>query len=81
MLKHELTHSFIQQKTHGRAPDVAPGRIGAMDGREAQRRQCSVLVQVYDEKQAMRLSQLEGSWMQLSGPMRRLRVCVGARQY
>jgi tetratricopeptide (TPR) repeat protein len=50
VLKHELTHSFIQQKTHQdiqpknsarRCADVGPRRSGAMDGRTPQRRQRS----------------------------------------
>src|SRR6202047_2107601 len=39
-----------------------------MEGQRS-RYNASVLVQVYDEKQAMGLGQLEGSWMQLSRPI------------
>jgi hypothetical protein len=69
VLKHELTHSFIQQKTHSRAPTwVQEGIAQWMEGQRS-KDNAAVLVQVYDEKQAMTLGQLEGSWMQLSGPI------------
>ncbi len=69
VLRHELTHSFIQQKTHSRAPTwVQEGLAQWMEGQRS-KDNASVLVQVYDEKQAMGLGQLEGSWMQLSGPI------------
>src|SRR5580704_4193004 len=69
VLKHELTHSFVQQKTHGRAPVwLQEGIAQWMEGQRS-KDNASVLVQVYDEKQAMGLGQLEGSWMQLSGPI------------
>jgi tetratricopeptide (TPR) repeat protein len=69
ILKHELTHSFIQQKTHGHAPTwVQEGLAQWMEGQRS-RDNASVLVQVYDEKQAMTLELLEGSWMSLSGPV------------
>jgi hypothetical protein len=66
VLKHELTHSFIQQKTHGRAPTwIQEGIAQWMEGQRS-RDNAAVLVQVYDEKQAVGLGQLEGSWMRLS---------------
>jgi len=69
VLKHELTHSFIGQKTRGRAPTwVQEGLAQWMEGQRS-RDNASVLVQVYDEKQAMTLELLEGSWMSLSGPV------------
>jgi acylphosphatase len=69
ILKHELTHSFIQQKTHGRAPVwLQEGIAQWMEGQRS-KDNAAVLVQVYDEKQAMGLGQLEGSWMQLTGPI------------
>jgi tetratricopeptide (TPR) repeat protein len=69
ILKHELTHSFIQQKTHGRAPVwLHEGLAQWVEGQRS-RDNASVLVQVYDEKQAMSLAQMENSWMQLSGPV------------
>ncbi len=65
VLKHELTHSFIQQKTHGRAPTwVQEGLAQWMEGLRSGDN-AAVLVRVYDEKQAMTLEELEGSWMKL----------------
>jgi tetratricopeptide (TPR) repeat protein len=67
VLKHELTHSFIQQKTHGRAPTwINEGLAQWMEGRRS-RDNAALLVQIYDQKQAMTLGQLEGPWMRLSG--------------
>jgi tetratricopeptide (TPR) repeat protein len=67
VLKHELTHSFIQQKTHGRAPTwVQEGLAQWMEGKHSSEN-ASLLVQIYDQKLAMRLGELEGSWMGLSG--------------
>jgi tetratricopeptide (TPR) repeat protein len=67
VLRHELTHSFIQQKTHGRAPAwVQEGLAQWMEGKRSDEN-AAVLVQVYEAGQAASLSQLEGSWMGLSG--------------
>jgi tetratricopeptide (TPR) repeat protein len=67
VLKHELTHSFIQQKTHGRAPTwVQEGLAQWMEGQRSTDN-AAVLVQIYDGKQFMALGQLEGTWMNLSG--------------
>jgi tetratricopeptide (TPR) repeat protein len=67
VLKHELTHSFIQQKTHGRAPTwVQEGLAQWMEGKRSAEN-ASMLVQIYDQKLAMRLNELEPSWMNLSG--------------
>jgi hypothetical protein len=64
VLKHELVHSFVQQKTHGRAPTwlqegLAQWMEGTRSGQNA-----GALLQVYDAKQSISLKQLEGSWMQ-----------------
>jgi tetratricopeptide (TPR) repeat protein len=67
ILKHELTHSFIQQKTHGRAPTwVQEGLAQWMEGQRSTDN-AAVLVQIYDGKQFMTLGQLEPTWMNLSG--------------
>jgi tetratricopeptide (TPR) repeat protein len=65
ILKHELTHSFVQQKTHGRAPVWLNEGIAQWIEGSRSRDNAAVLVQVYDEKQAMALGEMEGSWMQL----------------
>jgi tetratricopeptide (TPR) repeat protein len=71
ILKHELTHSFIQQKTHGRAPTwVQEGVAQWMEGKRSDEN-AAVLVQVYNAGQAASLGQLEGSWMGLPGPVAR----------
>ncbi len=65
VLKHELTHSFIQQKTHSRAPTwIQEGVAQWMEGKRSDEN-APVLVQVYDQGQAAALGQLEGSWMGL----------------
>jgi len=67
VLKHELTHSFIQQKTHGRAPTwIQEGVAQWMEGKRSEEN-AAVLVEVYDQGQAAPLSSLEGSWMGLPG--------------
>ena len=69
ILRHELTHSFIQQKTHSRAPTwLQEGMAQWMEGKRSDEN-ASALVQVYDAGQAAPLAQLEGSWMRLPGPM------------
>lgn len=71
VLRHELTHSFIQQKTHGRAPTwVQEGVAQWMEGRRSDEN-AAVLVQIYDAGQAAPLGRLEGSWMGLPGDMAR----------
>lgn len=65
ILKHELTHSFVQQKTHSLAPIwVHEGIAQWVEGQQS-RDNAKVLVQVYDEKQALPLGEMEKSWMQL----------------
>jgi tetratricopeptide (TPR) repeat protein len=65
ILKHELTHSFVQQKTHSRAPIWLHEGIAQWIEGQRSRGNAAVLVQVYDEKQAMALSEMENSWMGL----------------
>ena len=65
VLRHELTHSFIQQKTHGRAPTwIQEGLAQWMEGKRSDQN-AGVLVQVYQGGQAASLGRLEGSWMRL----------------
>jgi tetratricopeptide (TPR) repeat protein len=67
VLKHELTHSFIQQKTHGRAPTwIQEGLAQWMEGKRSGE-DASALVQNYDQKYVISLGELEPSWMRLSG--------------
>jgi tetratricopeptide (TPR) repeat protein len=65
VLKHELTHSFVRQKTQAAAPTwVQEGLAQWMEGKRSGFN-APVLLQVYDAKQAMSLKDLEGSWMGL----------------
>ena len=71
VLRHELTHSFIQQKTHGHAPTwVQEGVAQWMEGKRSDEN-AAVLGQIYDAGQAAPLGRLEGSWMRLPGDMAR----------
>jgi tetratricopeptide (TPR) repeat protein len=67
VLKHELTHSFIQQKTHGRAPTwIQEGIAQWMEGKRSGENALA-LIQLSDQKAAKPLSELEGTWMGLPG--------------
>jgi tetratricopeptide (TPR) repeat protein len=67
VLKHELTHSFVQQKAHGHAPTwLQEGLAQWMEGKRSGD-SAAVLVQVYDSGQFAPLAQLEGSWMRFPG--------------
>lgn len=66
ILKHELTHSFIQQKTRGGCPVwLQEGLAQWMEGQRS-RDNAAALVQISDEKGAQPLAVLEGAWMRLS---------------
>jgi len=78
VLKHELTHSFIAQKTRSaciglaatcgiRAPAwIQEGLAQWMEGQRSGG-DAAALVQIYSVGQAIPLSRLEGSWMSMSG--------------
>jgi tetratricopeptide (TPR) repeat protein len=67
VLKHELTHSFIQQKTHGHAPTwIQEGLAQWMEGKRSDE-DAAVLTQIYQQGQFAPLGRLEGSWMGLPG--------------
>src|SRR5271155_3268197 len=67
VLKHELTHSFIKQKSHDRAPTwLQEGVAQWMEGRRSGG-DAAALVEVAGQGQAPRLESLEGSWMGLPG--------------
>jgi tetratricopeptide (TPR) repeat protein len=66
ILKHELTHSFIQQKTRAHAPTwVQEGLAQWMEGSRSDRAAAG-LVAAYDGNRAIPLSTLERPWLQLS---------------
>jgi tetratricopeptide (TPR) repeat protein len=65
VLKHELTHSFVGQKTRGHAPTwIQEGLAQWMEGKRSGEN-ADVLAQVYKEGHAASLGRLEGSWMGL----------------
>jgi hypothetical protein len=67
VLKHELTHSFIQQKTRGRCPVwLQEGVAQWMEGRRSGE-SAALLVAAYERKAALPLGMLERSWMNLPG--------------
>ncbi|HWZ96671.1 MAG TPA: tetratricopeptide repeat protein [Candidatus Dormibacteraeota bacterium] len=67
VLRHELTHSFVQQKTHGQAPTwLQEGLAQWMEGKRSGDN-AAALVKIYDAKQGASLGQLEGSWMHFPG--------------
>ena len=66
ILKHELTHSFIQQKTRARAPTwVQEGLAQWMEGSRSDRA-ANLLITAYETNRAIPLSTLERPWLQLS---------------
>ncbi|HEY1314021.1 MAG TPA: tetratricopeptide repeat protein, partial [Steroidobacteraceae bacterium] len=67
VLKHELTHSFVGQKTRGRCPTwLQEGLAQWMEGRRSGD-SAGILLQVYDHEMAPSLATMEGSWMSMSG--------------
>jgi tetratricopeptide (TPR) repeat protein len=67
VLMHELTHSFIHQKTRGHCPvwlneGIAQWMEGKRSGQNAE-----ALVAYYDAGRSVSLGLLEGSWMGLPG--------------
>jgi tetratricopeptide (TPR) repeat protein len=66
VLKHELTHSFINEKTHGRCPTwLQEGAAQWMEGKRTDGAAASELLGMYDRHQDPSLSVLEPSWMNL----------------
>ena len=66
VLKHELTHSFVGQKSRGRAPTwLQEGVAQWMEGRRSSSN-AAVLVETASQGDALRLHMLEGPWMSLS---------------
>jgi predicted negative regulator of RcsB-dependent stress response len=67
ILKHELTHTFIQQKTRGRCPVwLQEGTAQWMEGQRSGNAAAG-LVSAYQRKEYMPLAALEGSWLNFSG--------------
>jgi len=67
VLKHELTHSFVGQKSHGRAPTwLQEGIAQWMEGRRSSS-SAAALVAAASQGSVPSLATMEGSWMGLSG--------------
>lgn len=67
VLKHELTHSFIGQKSHNRAPTwLQEGTAQYMEGRRSTE-SAGALLNVASQGGVPTLASLEGSWLNLSG--------------
>lgn len=67
VLKHELTHSFIGQKTHNRAPTwLQEGVAQYMEGRRSSGT-AGALLNALGQNELPSLAGLEGSWMSLGG--------------
>jgi len=65
VLKHELTHSFVGQKTRGHAPTwVQEGLAQWMEGKRSGEN-ADDLTQIYKDGHATSLGKLEGPWMGL----------------
>jgi tetratricopeptide (TPR) repeat protein len=66
VLKHELTHSFVGQKTLGRAPTwVQEGLAQWMEGKRSDLN-AAALIAIYKSDPALGLKHFEGDWMKLS---------------
>ena len=66
VLKHELAHSFIQQKTLGRCPGwLQEGLAQWIDGRRSAK-DAQPLIAAYEREGSAQLRRLEGSWVELS---------------
>ena len=66
VLKHELTHSFVTQKTHGRCPTwLQEGTAQWMEGKRTDAATAAELLALYNQHADPSLSVLEPSWMNL----------------
>jgi len=67
VLKHELTHTFVGQKSHGRAPTwLQEGTAQWMEGKHSGG-SAGALLNVLGQEPGPHLQAFEGSWMSLSG--------------
>ena len=63
VLRHELTHSFITQKSHGRAPTwLQEGLAQRMEGRRSSS-SAGALIDAFGQGAVPTLGSLEGSWI------------------
>jgi len=67
VLKHELTHSFVQQKTRGHAPTwIQEGLAQWMEGKRSDRN-APALLAIYRSDPSLGSRHFAGDWMKLSG--------------
>ena len=65
VLKHELTHSFLGQKTNGRAPTwLQEGVAQYMEGKRSDK-SAAALVATFNQHMDVSLASYEGSWLNL----------------
>jgi tetratricopeptide (TPR) repeat protein len=66
VLKHELTHSFVQQKTLGHAPTwIQEGLAQWMEGKRSDLN-AAALIAIYQSDPALAMKHYQGDWMKLS---------------
>jgi tetratricopeptide (TPR) repeat protein len=66
VLKHELTHSFVQQKTLGHAPTwIQEGLAQWMEGKRSDPN-AAALIAIYQRDPALAMKHYQGDWMKLS---------------
>jgi tetratricopeptide (TPR) repeat protein len=66
ILRHELTHSFVRQKTRGHCPQwLHEGLAQWIEGRRSDE-SARILLEAYDHRSAPPLKALEGSWSDYS---------------
>ena len=66
VLKHELTHSFVQQKTLGHAPTwIQEGLAQWMEGKRSDLN-AAALVAIYQNDPALAMRHYQGDWMKFS---------------
>jgi len=66
VLRHELTHSFVQQKTRGRAPTwIQEGMAQWMEGRRSDV-SAQPLVRIYENAPERAAAHFAGEWMKMS---------------
>ena len=72
-LKHELTHSFINEKTHGHCPTwLQEGAAQWMEGRRTDHNSAAELLGMYDRHDEPSLSVLEPLWNNLQSGFARI---------
>lgn len=73
VLKHELTHSFINEKTHGRCPTwIQEGTAQWMEGRRTDQNSAAELLGMYDRHDEPSLNVLEPSWTNMQSGFARI---------